>query len=296
MPARTAFVPTEVLEPIQWQRRQAAHHERADQLVSPFEARRKAGVTHPIEDFLFTYYMYRPNQLRRWHPGLGTGILGGPQPDGAFYTEHGDVVFSDPEQFLIKRSGITNFVRRLLRSTLERSPALSCFGLHEWAMVYRQSATELRHDQWPLRLSAPQIAAAVEERPLACTHFDAFRFFTQAARPLNFEQLDRESQENQEQPGCLHAGMDLYKWTYKLIPMTSSELVLDCFELAMQIRYVDMQASPYDFSSLDVEPIAIETATGKLEYSRHQKLFAERAAPLRARILSVVESIGTETS
>ncbi|MEO6956838.1 MAG: 3-methyladenine DNA glycosylase [Antricoccus sp.] len=289
-------MPHEVLEPSQWRPRQSAHYERAQQLVSPFEARRKAGRTHPIEDFLFTYYMYRPNQLRRWHPGFETGIIGGPQPDGAFYTQQRGIVFSDPDQFRIKRSGIINFVRRLMRSTLDRSPALSCFGLHEWAMVYRQSPTELRHDQWPLRLSASQIAAAVEERPLACTHFDAFRFFTQAARPLNSDQLARESQESQEQPGCLHAGMDLYKWAYKLIPMTSSGLVLDCFDLAMQIRYVDMRASPYDFSSLGITPIAIETPTGRSEYSRTQKLFAERAAPLRQHLLSVVESIGTETS
>ena len=33
--------------------------------------RRRTGVKHPVADFLFTYYSYRPAQLRRWHPGAG---------------------------------------------------------------------------------------------------------------------------------------------------------------------------------------------------------------------------------
>ena len=33
-----------------------------------------------------------------------------------------------------------------------RPAHLGCFGLHEWAMVYRQTQEELRHNAWPLRL------------------------------------------------------------------------------------------------------------------------------------------------
>ena len=40
--------------------------------------------------------------------------------------------------------------------------------------------------------------------------------------------------------------MDLYKWAYKLSPATPGELVADCFELAADIRELDMRASPYD--------------------------------------------------
>jgi len=37
-----------------------------------------------------------------------------------------------------------------------RPPAqLGCFGLHEWAMVYRQDADQVRHARWPLRLARP---------------------------------------------------------------------------------------------------------------------------------------------
>ncbi len=89
----------------------------------------------------------------------------------------------------------------------------------------------------------------VESHRITCTHFDAFRFFTDEARPLNLLQPTREvSSSSNEQPGCLHASMDVYKWAYKLAPLTPSELVADCFELARDVRQVDMQAAPYDLS------------------------------------------------
>ena len=28
-------------------------------------------MKHPVHDFLFTYYSFRPAQLRRWSPGYG---------------------------------------------------------------------------------------------------------------------------------------------------------------------------------------------------------------------------------
>ncbi len=42
----------------------------------PTCARLRAGVAHPVYDFLFTYYSLRPRQLRVWHPGYGV-VLGG---------------------------------------------------------------------------------------------------------------------------------------------------------------------------------------------------------------------------
>jgi len=89
-----------------------------------------------------------------------------------------------------------------------------------------------------------------------------------------------------EQPGCLHAAMDCYKWALKLGPLVPGELLLDCFELAMEIRYTDMQASPYDVSSYGMEPIAIETAEGKAEYVRRQRDYSVRSNALRGRLLA----------
>jgi hypothetical protein len=86
--------------------------------------------------------------------------------------------------------------------------------------------------------------------------------------------------------------MDLYKWAYKLGPLVPGELLLDCFELARDIRELDMRASPYDLSALGYEPVRIETIEGKVEYVAAQRGFSERAAPLRERLLEVCRSIG----
>ncbi|MBB5804679.1 hypothetical protein F4560_004447 [Saccharothrix ecbatanensis] len=81
--------------------------------------------------------------------------------------------------------------------------------------------------------------------------------------------------------------MDLFKWAYKLDPATPSELVADCFELALRIRELDMRASPYDLSELGYRPVPIETVDGRAEYVRQQSAFAEAAAPLRARLIDL---------
>ena len=90
--------------------------------------------------------------------------------------------------------------------------------------------------------------------------------------------------------------MDLYKHAFRLTPLVPSELVADCFELARDIRVVDMQASPYDLADLGFAPIRIETAEGKQEYAAAQRAFADRAAPLRNRLAEectrLLESIG----
>jgi hypothetical protein len=120
-----------------------------------------------------------------------------------------------------------------------------------------------------------------------CSHFDAYRFFTEPARPLNSLHPSRSSQVDLEQPGCLHATMDLYKWSYKLAPLVSSSLVAGCFELARDVRLLDMQASPYDLAALGVDPVRVETPAGRAEYAARQRSFAERAAPLRQELLDV---------
>ena len=131
----------------------------------------------------------------------------------------------------------------------------------------------------------------VESHRIACSHFDAFRFFTDSARPLNTLQPGRDDRPAFEQPGCLHAGMDLYKHAFRLTPLVPSELVADCFELAWDIRELDMRASPYDFCDLGFEPVRIETPEGKQEYVAAQRAFAERGAPLRQRLIDECERL-----
>jgi hypothetical protein len=131
----------------------------------------------------------------------------------------------------------------------------------------------------------------VEASPIRCTHFDAFRFFTPDAVPLNRVRPTRATQVELEQPGCLHAAMDCHKWAGKLGPAVPGELALDCFALAADVRLLDMQASPYDLSSYGHPPVAVETADGKAESVRRQRELAGRAGVLRDRLIAVCEGL-----
>jgi hypothetical protein len=275
-----------------WRARRRAHEQRVDQWVRPYLRRRSHGEAHPVDDFLFTYYSYRPAALRRWHPGLEAELTG----DGVeeFRGVDGYVVEDgrahlDPA-VVHRRRQRDSWIRQLLASTGSRPASLSCFGLHEWAMVYRQPPSAVRHPAYPLRLGSEGTDAVVRSHRISCTHHDAFRFFTEAARPLNIVQPTRHDQPRDEQPGCLHATMDLYKWAYTLSPLTGSELVADCFALAYEVRQVDMRASPYDLSELGLDPIAIETSEGKAGYVAAQRKFARRGAALRTRLLEIFDA------
>ncbi len=277
-----------------WLPRALAHRERVERFAAPFVERRRSQRRHPVEDFLFTYYTQKPGQLQRWHPGAGVvldGEAAAERRDWKFYTEHDGGVGLDQEAFGAARAEAIRFARIILAGTASRPGNFACFGLHEWAMAYKSESNGIRHEYLPLRLGASGTDRVVEEHRIRCTHFDAFRFYTPEAAPLNELQPTRETQRNLEQPGCLHANMDLYKWAYKLTPAVPSELVMDCFELAWDIRTMDMQASPYDLSDWGYEPIRIETPEGKARYVELQRQFAERADVLRARLLQVAEAL-----
>lgn len=280
-----------VLTEREWTARRLAHEQRVDGWLADHLARRRRGGKHPVLDFLFTYYSFRPAQLRRWHPGAGVVIEGADDGWGDDYVPDGGGVRLDVPAVVARRGDSIAWIHGLLQATAARPPRLGCFGMHEWAMVYRQSQSETRHNALPLRLGAAGTAAVVEELPIRCSHFDAYRFFTPAARPLNQLRPARDTQVEQEQSGCLHANMDLYKWAYKLSPLVPSELAADCFALALRIRTLDMRASPYDLTGLGLDPVAIETPEGRIEYTRAQREFSELSAPLRARLIDCVERL-----
>jgi hypothetical protein len=279
-----------VLERAEWEPLLAAHVARVDALLADHLARRQRREKHPVEDFLFTYYPTRPNQLRVWHPGPGIRLRGATQYEGKKgYRYSEGAAELDPAE-VARRADSISWIRQLLAATAGRQPQFGCFGLHEWAMVYRTE--DIRHS-WPLRLGADGTDQVVESHKIACSHFDAFRFFTTPARPLNVLQPTREAQPLLEQGGCLHANMDLYKWACKLMPFAPSSLLLECFELARDIRTLDMRASPYDFTTLGYEPVAIETPAGKAAYAAAQRTFADRARPLRLRLVDLCEQLLT---
>jgi len=280
---------TATLDEGEWRARQHAHAERVRPWIEPRLERRRRGERHPVDDFLFEYYSFRPGQLATWHPGAGVELAGDVRE---WESVRGYVVREGRAQVdgqALSPDLLRSFAD-LVRRTSEREPQYTCFGRHEWAMVYRLSQDDVRHSSWPLRVTSAEIADVVESSPLKCTHFDAFRFYSPAARPLNVVTPTRATQADFEQPGCLHATMDLYKWAFRSYPVVGADLTADCFALARDVRDVDMRVAPYDLTALGLDPVRIETPEGRAEFVRHQRAFAERGAELRDRLLNVLES------
>lgn len=276
----------DVLDPSEWRARMAAHETRADELLATY---RHPGTKHPVFDFLFNYYPVRPKHLRQWHPGVGTSLAGAasaPHTIWRDYATDGDVVALDLPAFWARRGESMEHIQRLLINSEDNPSRFECFGLHEWAMLYKSEET--RHDL-PLRLGQIGTDEVVETHRIRCSHYDAFRFFTPPARPLNLTVLERKDQVHTEQAGCVHATMDLYKWAWKMGPLVPGDLFLDTLELAVDARILDMEASPYDCRELGFSVVAIETPDGKAEYVRRQRNLAARAKPLRSRLVAIIE-------
>ncbi len=85
--------------------------------------------------------------------------------------------------------------------------------------------------------------------------------------------------------------MDLYKWAAKSMPWIGSELLLETFLLANELRDLDMRASPYDLSKWGIIPVKIETAEGRREYETEQRRLASRAFSLRAKLIGRLDEI-----
>ena len=283
----------------EWRQQRQTHRDIVVPFTAAYRRRRGAGALHPIHDFLFTYYTLSSTKLERWMPGYGVSL----EPaDDALNSE----LLSDGRHVLtaegialapsaVRPNHIKQLqsIRALCEAILSREPRYACFGMHEWAMTYR--TPDIRH-RYPFRISDDEVAAVVESIPYCCSHFDAYRFSSPAARGLNVLRPTAETRLQFEQGGCLHANMDLYKWAYKLIPLVPSDLLRDCFLLALETREIDMRATPYDFRSLGFAPIPIENEAGREEYRAAQQRIAEKAAPLRSKLLELTEWILSDLS
>ena len=277
----------------EWRGRRDAHEQRVDGWTTDVLRRHSHAICDPVEDFLFDYYPYSPAQLRRWSPGHGRVLRGAtfedfPERPGFHPGRDGIAVDVSTVPAVGRR---LSWVREVLRRTADRPAAFHCFGMHEWAMVHGAEQGEVRHSSLPLRVTPDDVRRTVDEVGLRCTHFDAYRFFTPAATPRNRFPLDRFSTIDFEQPGCIHANMDIYKWAFQLMPFVDSVLLADAFELAVQAREIDMRASPYDLALLGFTPIAIETTAGREEYVTHQQQLYAKAQPIRQQLLNVYQKM-----
>lgn len=296
-PAGPCSVGDDVGACVDWRERADLHRARIAGWVEAQVYRRDRAQKHPVYDFLFDYYSYRPAHLLRWSPGADI-ILVGARPADTDWPRHfsqvsrGAVLAS--AAFPRERLGYLRWALRYLEHTGAREARYGCHGLHEWAMVYR--SPEIRHQACAkLRLPRSTIHSVVESLPIFCTHFDAFRFFSSAARPLNRALPTRSTMTEVDQPGCIHVTMDLYRFAYKLGPFVPSDLLVDSFFHARAAREVDMRASPYDLEAFGFPAIRIETEDGRREYTREQRNLAEAAMPIRARLIALYRSLVNAT-
>jgi len=275
-----------------WRKQKARHALEIGPWLEAHAKRRAAGSKHPVYDFMFEYYRHRPARLKEWSPGVDV-LLEGAKRDDVFghcawrFNEEGALV--DASAFPLHRRESLLWVVSLLEVIQKRAPFFGCFGLHEWAMVY--GCESRRHKDFPLRLTSDEIDELVCSRELCCTHFDAYRFFTSAARPLNKWCPTADRRIELEQPGCLHVIMDTYKWATKFHPWVSSRTQLDALWLAVQARELDMRASPYDLRQLGFEPICVETSQGREQYVQLQKELSCRAFEVRGRLLAELRAV-----
>lgn len=274
-------------------------------------------MAHPVVNFFKLYYNFDPTQdaaVTRWTPGLRvrlTGVAQGeigrmlPEARPSLWTASGEGVrlklgshrLSSPASLAKLRHS-----RDFLADVWARKPFFGCHGVHEWAMLYKDPPDYSRHQSLPLRASRETIERVVAAScPLLCTHFDATRHYTPAARSLNlhrdlFEKLGRDSEPLLEQPGCLHVAMDLFQAARVLWPYLPSELLVSIMRSALRARVLDMRASPYDLRGVDpghgnpdladLRPVKIETPEGREEYAAGQKAVWQEARGLSQRLIA----------
>lgn len=275
-----------------WRRARSLHRERLALWADDHVRRANRGEKHPVYDFLFTYYSFRPAHALRWSPGADVELLGAREgeldwPLEFVTTNSGYILPSGA--FPAHRVTYLRWALRYLENTRDRAATFHCYGLHEWAMVYQQETP--RYSTVPLRLSKHEINQVIESSELRCTHYDAYRFFTPQAVPRNRFELSRQRTPEFDQAGCVHVTMDLYKFAHKISPWCPGELIADTFLLALKAREIDMRASPYDLLNYGFKPIAIETKDGRAEYVQAQSDLREAARPLRERLIVVYREL-----
>jgi hypothetical protein len=273
----------------QWTQRAKKHAQLVSPIADAFLQRRTVHEIHPVHDFLFTYYPFSPAKLKQWVPSFEEALQIEGKKDLSNFGDHWFEVQNgalqlNPSRLQGQPLALIPFIEQLCNAVLERAPRFGCFGLHEWAMVYRLSQEQLRYTEHSLRLSPDELARFVEGQNLCCTHYDAYRFFTPAAKPLNILKPTLETRLQNEQAGCLHANMDIYKWATKLWPWIGSDFIAKAFLLALEGRELDMRASPYDLQDRGYAPIRIETEGGRKEYQLLQQQMTQKAQELRQEL------------
>lgn len=205
-----------------------------------------------------------------------------------------------------KKASSFLWYKSILETTLGNEAVLHCYGLHEWAMQYQPEGAPpppsgKYQAHLPLRVPREVINSTVERKGLRCTHVDALRFFAPAAGPLNYHggSLERNDQLVLEQPGCVHAHMDLLKIALRIKPYCDPSLLVDVLRVALASRTLDVGASPYDCTAYSgdnegtpIRVIPVETTEGRALYKNLQTELMAKAEVVRKRLLMNYEAFG----
>jgi hypothetical protein len=265
---------------------------------------------HPVYNFLHRYYRYSTSDLLKYSPGIRVNLKISKEKNihrylnskYIFYDSNDETYRYDPgslfnEENHFKKICLLQENFNILSATCKRLPHFTCYGLHEWAMLFSNKSTNVtmdRHQNLKLRVSQDVIDELVTNFPIRCTHFDAFRFFHPDAQPLNFiDPLTKQNRIEYEQPGCIHANMDLFKYAFQLYPFLPSALLRASLEIAIKARKIDMRASPYDVSHVRgcESPLCVETVQGRQQYVIEQKNLFKDALSLRKALLKEYEMV-----
>ncbi len=281
-----------------WKERLQRHEALVAPYTDAFLTRRSLHQKHPVYDFLFTYYTFSPLKLKQWVPSFEEKLEMNikirecyPWFESDLFSFDGNSLSQNTLKLHENILSLNSFIKNLCHNILKQPPRFNCFGLHEWAMVYKLPKEAIRHQDYLLRISHKELDDFVESQTICCSHYDAYRFFTKEAKPLNILNPLIKTRLTMEQGGCLHDNMDLYKWSYKLMPWIGSDFIAKAFLLAVEGRELDMRASPYDLKQEGFPPICIETEEGRKEYRKEQQNLAEKAQILRQELLSFCERL-----
>ena len=236
-----------------------------------------------------------PTRLRRCGAGIPESMsisAGAGDRTGRGATPGGRrPVTVDVEAFLADRGPRVTAVRRLLTATLDRPPV----------RLLRPPRVGDGPSPGPGRCPPPGLAAAaralrgtdavVESHQVACSQ----------RRRLPVLHADRAAAQHPpadpRRAGTVRAaGLPARRYGLLQVgvppgfPWSPSDLVMDGFDLARDIRVLDMRASPYDLRALGYPPVAIETREGKAKYVDAQRGFTVRSQALRRRLLEATEA------
>ena len=318
-----------MLKRSEWRSRADAHRRRVRDLLGGMFYDRKIHDRHPIYNFLFNYYRFRPHMtIERYSAGLDfvescsssddeslyhckylsvkddRSMRSLYLPSSKYFSVKDGCIEMDPVKSLNEKSvtRIRNLFT-LLEIVQRRPPNFSCFGVHEFAMLHSGA----RHSSLSEK-SGSEIAHVTTRESMMLwreLRFDVplrrYTALSKSALKSCRIKTSPDLRTKNEQAGCIHTNLDLFKFSLRLWPFASSELVADALELAIRARELDMRASPYDLSSVsdftelgrdfDLTPVLIETESGRAEFRDSTMVLYRDSLPIRDRLIKVASSV-----